>query len=73
MKHALEQILEKLAALHKAGFIHRDIKPENVVVKRGSDHINLFLCDFSISLKKNDENCSCMKALKAGTHGFIAP
>jgi len=59
--------------LHAAGIIHRDIKPENVVVRKHNNQVNLFLCDFSISVVKNDPFCKKISRMQAGSRGYVAP
>jgi eukaryotic-like serine/threonine-protein kinase len=43
------QILDALAAAHRAGVIHRDLKPENVIVTTRGKEIIVKVVDFGIS------------------------
>lgn len=49
------QLLDALAAAHRAGVIHRDLKPENVIITERDGNVVVKLVDFGIA-----------KALEAG-------
>jgi len=51
-----DQMLTRIEALHKQGFIHRDIKPENFCMGREDKDHNVFLIDFGLARSYNDEN-----------------
>ena len=53
--------------------MHRDLKPQNVVIRRSSNQLSLFLCDFSISILEGDEFGSEMRSFQAGSRGYLAP
>lgn len=71
LKCIFKQVLEILSILHHSGIIHRDIKPENIICK-GSENPSIFLCDYSISLKKSEMNPE-HDNYSAGTIGYVAP
>lgn len=72
LKSIFKQLLDILKILHSAGFIHRDIKPENIICK-DSANPSIFLCDYSISIRKSEVHQGERNNLRAGTVGYIAP
>lgn len=72
LKSIFKQLLEILKILHNAGFIHRDIKPENIICK-DSANPSIFLCDYSISIRKSEVLHEKKNNLLAGTIGYVAP
>ena len=64
--HALFQVLQGLAHLHKHGIMHRDIKPENILV---GIHGELKISDFgwSVHAPNNRRNTMC------GTLDYLPP
>ena len=43
------ETIDRLEALHDAGFIHRDMKPKNLVIGRGRHQHNVYLLDFGLT------------------------
>jgi len=61
------QILDALAAAHRAGVIHRDLKPENVIVTTRGKDVVVKVVDFGISKLLEPGNTSRVKATAAGS------
>lgn len=59
------QILDVLAAAHRAGIIHRDLKPENVILTTRCRGIVAKVIDFGIA-KLLEENASRVRVTAAG-------
>jgi serine/threonine protein kinase len=47
------QVVEGLAAVHRAGIVHRDIKPDNILLTCEGDSVFPKLVDFSISREES--------------------
>lgn len=43
------QVIDRLEAYHKIGYVHRDIKPDNLVVGLNEKNQTVHLIDFGIS------------------------
>lgn len=63
------QILDGLAAIHRAGILHRDIKPQNVLVDRGGV---VRVADFGIAQTAADSGLT-MAGTAIGTAAYMAP
>ncbi len=61
------QILDGLAAAHRAGVIHRDLKPENVIVATRGREVVVKVVDFGISKLLDSANETRVKATAAGS------
>ena len=48
------QMINRLEALHKYGFIHRDIKPENFLIGRKSKAAMVYMCDMGLCKQYRD-------------------
>ena len=43
------QVIDRLEAYHKIGYVHRDIKPDNLVIGLNEKNQTVYLIDFGIS------------------------
>lgn len=43
------QLIDRIEALHKIGYIHRDIKPDNMAVGMKDKNKTIYLIDFGLS------------------------
>ncbi len=61
------QLLQRLEAVHKAGYVHRDLKPANVLVgKRLTEENMIYLIDFGLT-KKEDQKTHVVQTTEAVT------
>ncbi len=63
------QILDGLAAIHRAGILHRDIKPQNVLVDRNGV---VRVADFGIAQTEADTGLT-VAGTAVGTAAYMAP
>lgn len=75
-----KQILDALAAAHRAGIIHRDLKPDNVFLARieGTDEEIVKLLDFGISkftdtARKPSDMSLTRSGVAVGTPHYMSP
>lgn len=47
------QLLKRLEALHKLGYVHGDIKPANIMFGRGKNKNTLYLIDFGLTRQQS--------------------
>jgi serine/threonine protein kinase/formylglycine-generating enzyme required for sulfatase activity len=65
----MDQLVEAVAVIHKAGVLHRDIKPSNVLVDgRG----NLWLSDFGLA-RLQETGVGTVTGAAVGTPGYMSP
>ncbi|GAA4847462.1 Stk1 family PASTA domain-containing Ser/Thr kinase [Luteimicrobium xylanilyticum] len=65
----LEEILDSLAAAHRAGLVHRDIKPENVLLTE-DEHVKL--ADFGLA-RAVTEVAATATGTVLGTVAYLSP
>ncbi|CAK1250800.1 PASTA domain [Fructobacillus tropaeoli] len=65
----MEQILDAVAAAHRAGIIHRDLKPQNILIdKQGQVKIT----DFGIATAKKSQSLTQVHTVIGSIH-YLAP
>lgn len=65
-----KQMIEGIAAVHKAGIAHRDMKPQNLLL---DTNFSLKITDFGLSKIIEKEDDRIMKTTYVGTRGYQAP
>jgi serine/threonine protein kinase len=63
--------MEGIDYMHKVGGVcHRDIKPQNILV---TDSLRVYIADFNVARKKQQESAAFRMMTKTGTLAFSAP
>jgi serine/threonine protein kinase len=70
-KKGVLQLISALRELHGIDFVHRDLKSANILLKSGS--LDLYLCDFGMTLKKDEDSQGKVIPVSAGTKLYMAP
>lgn len=65
-----DQLLDGLAAAHRAGFVHRDIKPENVLIDTAG---RVKVADFGLARAITDSGVSADGEVLIGTASYLSP
>lgn len=69
----LDQVLDGLSAIHRAGVVHRDIKPANILLEpTGSDRPFVRVSDFGVATRTGEPRLTG-RGLKVGTPGYVPP
>lgn len=74
LDHVMEQLIDTVVVMLKAGVVHRDIKPENIMVRYDEDtgHFHLTFVDFTDALTKQTIDAS-QEYIDFGTPYFMSP
>lgn len=68
------QICDALAVAHQNGVYHRDLKTSNILIKTGSEEVDVRLIDFGIaSMKAAPESLVVQGATIVGTPKYMSP
>ncbi|ROR71772.1 Stk1 family PASTA domain-containing Ser/Thr kinase [Bogoriella caseilytica] len=67
-----EQVLDALAAAHRAGLVHRDIKPENVLLSEVRGERRAKVADFGLARAVTEVTASTTGTI-LGTVAYLAP
>mgnify|MGYP000008490406 CR=1 FL=1 len=63
-----DQALERLEAVHEAGWLHRDIKPDNFLIGMGTTRSIVHLVDFGLAKRFRDKKSGKHIAYGEGRH-----
>ena len=66
------QLIDRIEALHKIGYIHRDIKPDNMAVGMKDKNKTIYLIDFGLSKDMSSPLSPDQKGKMIGTLGFMS-
>ena len=66
------QVIDRLEALHKIGYLHRDFKPDNLAIGLTEKNKVIYLFDFSLAHPIGAERSAEEKGKMVGTLGFMS-
>lgn len=66
------QVVDRLEALHKIGFLHRDVKPDNLAIGLAEKNKIIYLFDFGLALPIGQAMPKEEKGKVVGTLGFMS-
>lgn len=75
-RFVLENIIDALLVVHRAGVVHRDVKPENILLTLDRDQqiVGVALLDFGISFSEAEARAFASRPRAAvGTPSYMAP
>lgn len=69
----LDQLLDGLHEVHRAGLVHRDVKPGNLLVRATREGpLQVLLIDFGLAIKSEDARLTEL-GMVIGTPGYLSP
>jgi eukaryotic-like serine/threonine-protein kinase len=73
MLQIFHQMVDGIAAIHKAGIVHRDIKPTNVMLDGSGSNVIVSIMDFGLARDYESDTSLLKPGMVAGTPGYLAP
>ena len=65
------QVIDRLEAMHKIGYLHRDVKPDNLAIGLSEKNKIIYLFDFGLALSIGSGIPKEEKGKVVGTLGFM--
>jgi len=69
----MQQLFEAVGFMHDKGIMHRDLKPENVLLVSTDSDVDIKLCDFGISKRKEGPEKLPRSMSFTGSAYYVAP
>ena len=66
------QVIDRIQALHKIGYLHRDIKPDNLTIGLDQNSTMIYLIDFGLARKVTDPIPKEEKGKIIGTLAYMS-
>jgi serine/threonine protein kinase len=66
------QVVDRLEALHRIGYLHRDVKPDNLAIGLSEKSKVIYLFDFGLAHPIGAERPQEEKGKVVGTLGFMS-